>query len=214
MSTRRSPDAHSRRRWAGWLDCPPWCRLPCLFVLLLIAALPKAGAADDDRRADRARQQRDLAARFDTEERACRQQFVVTACVDDVRSRRRAALKPLRDEELRIEEADRRRQAEARRAAVAQKQRALAERGDEPPARTPAAPASGPEQRGPWRAPPATGPDESRAAAAARAQSAERRQAQAIEAQQRIARKQAEQREKGKAAAALPDPSAASAPRR
>jgi colicin import membrane protein len=180
-----------------------------------VAAGPSGEQASAPRtRADIVARQRTLKAEFDEEERACRQRFVVTACVDDVRTRRRAALAPLRDAELRLEEAERRQQAEVRRAAVAEKQRAQAERGPEPaPAR--AASAAAPQPRSPWRVPSiAARSDEAASAAAARAQASQRRQAQAEAAQARIAKRQAEQAKKGQAAAPLPAPEAASAARR
>jgi len=175
-----------------------------------------SGNDEGQKRADITQQQRDLKTRFDSEERECRQQFIVTACVDSVRSRRRAALAPLRDEELRLDEIQRRLQAEKRRAAIADKQRALAERGAEP---APVAPAASRESakapRGAWRAPePKPDRDAEATAAADRVQASARRQAQAAEAQARVTRRQAEQAKKGKAAAPLPDPSASGAARR
>ena len=62
------------------------------------------------------------------EEVACGERFAVTACRDDVRRRRREALGPLRERELRLEEAERRARAEERRRFVAAKQAAAAER--------------------------------------------------------------------------------------
>jgi hypothetical protein len=183
--------------------------------MLLTFASGAASAANSSpearERADINRQQRELKARFDSEERACRQQFVVTACVDSVRSRRREALAPLRNEELRLDEVQRQRQAAARSAAIADKQRALAERGAEPPPVALAASrAPGMAPRSPWRNAVAKPPDrdEEAAAAAARVQASARRKIQADQAQERIARRQAEQAKKGKAAAPLPPPSA------
>jgi hypothetical protein len=69
-----------------------------------------------------------LLQRFAAEERACVDRFAVTACIDEVRARQRAALEPLRAQELRIDEVERQRRADERRAAVAQKQAELARR--------------------------------------------------------------------------------------
>ncbi len=52
----------------------------------------------------------------------CNERFAVTACVDDVRQRRRAALAAPRARELALDDAERRSRAAARRQAVKEKQ--------------------------------------------------------------------------------------------
>lgn len=92
---------------------------------LVTALLPaKADEARQRLLAERAA----LLLHFAAEERACVDRFAVTACIDEVRARQRAALEPLRAQELRIDEVERQRRAEERRAAVAQKQAELARR--------------------------------------------------------------------------------------
>ena len=224
MSIHRLPELPMQRRHALW----PLAML-CLVCLLVVrvslaaevpAAPATAGAVANtsgglDSRAAINRQERALMAQYDAEVRACQQRFVVTSCVDDVRTRRRAALAPLRDAALRLAEAERRQQANLRRAVVERKQRAQAERGPEPaPAPAPAASGAAMRPRSPWHAPSAGPRDDAASAAIERAQAARRRQAQGEATQARIARRQAEQAEKGQAAAPLPPMPAPSAAQR
>jgi len=93
-----------------------------LFLLLFASAC--AAAERGDFTAERKR----LQAAFAAEERQCHQRFAVTACVDDVRQRRRAALAAPRAQELAADDAERLQRAQARREAVARKQKEAAER--------------------------------------------------------------------------------------
>lgn len=92
-------------------------------VLLLLGGL----SAASDRGAISAERKR-LEAAFAAEEAQCRERFAVTACVDDVRQRRRAALASPRAQELALDDADRLQRAQVRREAVARKQKEAAER--------------------------------------------------------------------------------------
>ena len=87
--------------------------VPCGALWLLTSA---AGWAQAEDKGQRLAERQALVERFADEERACSQRFAVTSCVDEVRSRRRAALAPLRERELRLEEAERNRRAAERRA--------------------------------------------------------------------------------------------------
>ena len=97
-------------------------RLLPLFLLLLGGVCSAA-----DRGAITAERQR-LEATFAAEEAQCRERFAVTACVDDVRQRRRAALARPRAQELALDDVERQQKALARREAVARKQKEAAER--------------------------------------------------------------------------------------
>lgn len=142
-------------------------------------------------RIDAARQM--LAERYRREEADCLQRFAVTACVDDVRTRHREALAPLREQELQLDEADRQERAANRRAAIAIKQQAAA-LGPvptvpvEPRIRQPAVPAT------PMPAPrAAVDPAGRDAKAAERVQAARLRRESARAAQDRVARRLADQ---------------------
>ncbi len=206
-------------------------RRPDALRALLVAGLVMSSltvpARADETRQQLARERVALEQRFADEERACAARFAVHACVDEVRARRRAALAPLRDQELRLEDAERRRRAEERRAAVARKQAEAAQRPPLPPEaslppREPAAPASSPPvvETLPPRA---QGPSAQEAAEAARRaeglqQARERADAAEARIRQRRERQQAELAAKGRQPDTLPRPagpaSAASAARR
>jgi hypothetical protein len=176
--------------------------------------LPLVGlAAGDERAAILAERQAQL-ARFAAEERACASRFVVNACLDDVRLRRREALEPLRERELQLDQSERLKRAEERRAAIAAKQGAAGAaraggastapqlRVREPAPLLPTRPAREPEAA------------DRAAEAAARARDAEQRRAEALAAQQRVQQRQAEREAAGKKSEPLPLPAGASAPRR
>jgi len=199
--------------------------LALVLLLPLLAGEATAGAAADAERARIAAERQVLVERFAREERECHQRFAVAACLDDVRSRRRAALAPLRARELQLDDAERQQRAAERRAAIEAKQRLQA-------ARPPVAPA--PEVR--VRRPPpqasaasaasaasvvsaasaasaASAPRhvaseaQARAAKAAeRAQAAQRRREAAAAGRARIERRVAEREAAGKVAAPLPVP--------
>ncbi len=183
---------------------------------LLLALVPLLCAAAGDERAAIVAERSQLAERYAAEERTCADRFAVNACVDDVRARRRAALQPLRERELRLDQAERQQRAEERRAAIAAKRQAAAAR--------PAAAASAqlrvrePAPQRPAAAPrPARSRDEAARAAeaAARARESEQRREEAQAAQQRVQQRQLERELSGKRSEPLPLPApAGSAPRR
>lgn len=178
------------------------------------------------------------------EEAACRERFAVTACLDDVQRRRRDALAPLRERELRLDESERRARAEERRRAVAAK---LAAAASTPPASpgssaraAQAAPASGsaadatrtaasvsasaaapsvasrpaPILRVRRAAGSASATAARDAEASERVRDAERRREQTEVVRERIERRQAEREAAGRRSDPLPRPGAASLPAR
>lgn len=178
------------------------------FIVLVLAAAP-AGATDDERTRI-AQQRRAVSASFDAQERACAKRFTVTVCIDEVRARRRAALAPLRERELQIDDAERQQRATERRAAVAARQRAAKQRqlGAAVPQirlREPAqrASAAAPAVKAPRRD---SSPDSRAAEAAAHVRASQQRQADIAAEQARVAGQLAERAATGKAAAALPVP--------
>lgn len=106
-------------------------------LFLLILLLPALGHT-----ADRGGERQRLEAAFAAEEAQCRERFAVTACIDDVRQRRRIALAGPRAQALAQDDADRLQRAQARREAVARKQKQAAERPvvEPEPAREPRLP--------------------------------------------------------------------------
>lgn len=155
-----------------------------------------------------------IEAQFNAEMAACRQRFVVTACLDDARQRRRDALIAPRAEELTLDDIQRRERAAVRREVIQAKQREAASR--------PAAPlaASAPGERvrpGPsaatstpatQRVVPGAAASAAQASARQRANAARERQAQIEATQARIRERQAERLREGKVAAPLPVPAA------
>jgi colicin import membrane protein len=200
-----------------------------MWIALALAASVLPVQADDARQrlvAERAA----LQQRFAAEERACADRFAVTACIDEVRSRQRAALAPLREQELRIDEVERQRRADERRAAVEKKQADVARRPMPAPApelrlREPAVAASAAQAAPAGAEPPRravapsrdAAPESAEAAQRARSLQEARERAEAAEA--RIRERRARQKEalaaKGRQPDSLPRPGAtASAPAR
>jgi colicin import membrane protein len=191
-------------------------RLWTLLLVCLAMAGALAAVPPDAERARIADERRAVLATFESQELACQARFAVTACLDELRARRRQALAPLRERELQIDAIERKQRGLERQAAVAAKQRAVV-------ARLQAAEAA-PAASGPAREPPAAGmagstPSvghrgegaEARATkAAVNVQSARKRQAEVQAGQARVARRQAERNARGKddAHLALPGPSA------
>ncbi len=192
------------------------CWLLCMWLGVSLGVSSLAWADDAGELARIASQRQVLHERFAEEERACRSRFVVTACLDDVRARQREALAPLRERELRLADEGRQQRAAQRRGDIAAKQQAAQARPAVPPASAsrPRQPTPGAPQPPPR---PAPHPEDSAARdaqAQARVHAAERRREQAKAAQARVARRLAEQQVRGKAAQALPPPTAASSPAR
>lgn len=184
--------------------------LACLIVAL--GATPAQAQLERERiAAERAA----ATARFAEQERACRERFVVTACVDAARKEERLTLARLHRAELVLDEGERR-EAGARRRQILQERAAAQEaRASEPaePHREKARTAPAPN------APAASHPQRP-AASAAEQRASEQRNEAAFEARARSARAHRESVERrnalraseGKVAAPLPVPSGASAP--
>ena len=178
--------------------------LPALFLCSAMAwaqnAVSERARIDDERR--------QVEARYAAEEADCRQRFFVTSCIDEAKARRREALDTLRQQELQLDDAERKRRAaermqaiEARRAEAAARPQAASQ--PEPVIRVPpaAAVASMPELTAPRRAAPSASEAE---AAASRAAAAERRRAEAAARQARIAEREAARASEGQRSAPLP----------
>ena len=195
-----------------------------LFVTLLLVPGPALlAAAPDGERTRLVAERRVLSERFATEESACAKRFAVTACVDDTRARRRAALAPLRERELRLDEAERQQRGADRRAAIASKVAAAASRPvvAEPGAAASAASASvaaattpvvrlralGAAASSAARVPRLKEDEAARAAQAAqRVREAEARQQETTATQERIERRLADRAKKGLKSDPLPLP--------
>lgn len=185
------------------------------FVALLM--LPGLAWAQGSERDRLVAERQGLLDRYAAEERACRERFVVTACVDGLRARRRLALQPLRERELALDDAERRQRASDRRSArLARPQRSA------PLQAAPASAAEVPVEAGAAAAlavPPGSAsvgrPDVPHAGdsttgralqAAERARAAAKRAAMLEAAPAEVARRQAQRAASGKAALPLPVP--------
>lgn len=214
-----SPVALAVAGMASCRRCLRKCLRACFLASAMVCALFKAhaepAAATDVqlREQQRARIQAERArieAKFAAELAECQQRFVVTACVDGARQRRREALAAPRTEALTLDDLERRERAEARRVAIEAKQREAAARV-EPAASVPAGRV---RPEAPATASPPRPSDPAAAASAAAAQAQQRaaaareRQAEIQATQARIRARQAERLRDGKVAAPLPVPAA------
>ncbi len=103
--------------------------------LLPICGLLAGGSvlADDRQERTRIARERDEATlRFQQRQRECEQRFAVTACVDEARAEHRQALLRLRGQESVLDEAERKRRAAQRMAAIREKVSAEAARDASP----------------------------------------------------------------------------------
>jgi hypothetical protein len=155
--------------------------------------------------------------RFDAEEAACSQRFAVTPCVDGVRERRRAALAAWREQELRLDEAERRERARRRLEEIAARAAAVASAsatslpqdgaaGPRAAAASAGVPAASASSAGASKAPADS------AAAPRRAQAARQRRQDADEARRRIEEREADRAARGRVTAPLPVPPGANSP--
>ncbi len=187
--------------------------LRCLIAVCL--SLGQAAVRADDSSAQRQRlaaERATIEARFRADEAACRERFVVTPCVDEAKAARREALARLRQQELVLDDADRRQRALNRQRDIADKRAlsaaqavsaaaATADASAPLPARAPmAAPAAA--QAEPAASRPAL--DGGADAVARRAEKSVQRQDQARERQQRIEQREREHQKKGQKSAPLP----------
>ena len=180
-------------------------------LLLLMLVAQHAFAASDSARAQIAAERRAVEVRFHQTEQACRERFGVTACVEQAKAERRSALAGLRERQMRLDDADRRRRAAERLEAIEAKRSEAASR----PA---AAPASAAASRaatgaghgsGPAARTPANGQAAAQRAAAQRAAAADVRRQQAASERDKIAQRVKQRAEQHKNAAPLPPPASA-----
>ena len=177
-------------------------------MVAILAALIGSGltvAAPQERAELRAERNR-LTEAFSKEERACSEQFLVTACQDEVRARRREALAPVRERELRLDEAERQAKAQQRRQTIAAKQALAASQPaarPSPPVRVRSAALAASV---PAREPRQLDTGDRASAAATRLRELEAQRQQAVQAQQRVGRREAERLANGRKALALPTP--------
>lgn len=98
---------------------------PRILFLVLCSLMLGGGLAHGDTVPDEAaqrlriaREQADIEARFDERELACQSRFAVTDCVEAARRERREALRRLREQSLKLDDADRKRRAAERLRAI------------------------------------------------------------------------------------------------
>jgi hypothetical protein len=190
----------------------------CCWLLPICGLLALAPAHADDRqeRARIARERAEATQRFEQRQQECEQRFAVTACVDEARAEHRQAMLRLRSQESVLDEAERKRRASQRMAAIRDKVSAEAARDAAPRPVRPAPPMNVTAPRQKPAAPPAparpasaaSSPDRSAQEARSR-ERFEKRQREAQAHRDEAARRQAEREQPGKTKVApLPDPAA------
>ncbi|MBC7955054.1 MAG: hypothetical protein H7Y33_04170 [Cytophagales bacterium] len=100
---------------------------------LLLAACGLAHASDEAQRSELRRQRAAIEAEYAQRDQACRQQFVVTPCLERSRTDKQSALQSARTQELALDDAQRRQRAQAQSQRVTEKTEAAQVRGDKPP---------------------------------------------------------------------------------
>ncbi len=98
-------------------------------LLSLLMVLPAAGGATGTEESEQGRihqEQRVLDRELATELQDCRSRFAVSNCSEQAQRRHRSASKPLREQQLRLEDQERQHRASLRRATIADKARAAA----------------------------------------------------------------------------------------
>ena len=196
---------------------------PRVFLLLaallgVVAASAEPGGDAAAREQARARIQAErtrIEAQFNADVAECQQRFVVTACVNEARQRRRDALAAPRAEGLALDDMERHARAVARREALQAKQREAAAQAapalsaSAPLTRVrPASPAATAASGAHRRRSPASAASAAEAAAQERSDATRERQAEIEAAQVRIRARQAERLREGKVVAPLPVPGA------
>ncbi|MGY4829383.1 hypothetical protein ACVNIS_12465 [Sphaerotilaceae bacterium SBD11-9] len=179
-------------------------------VVWPLLALCGLAHADDEAERAQIRQQREsIETRYVQQQEACRKQFVVTSCLEKARLDRVKALKPLREQEATLDDAQRRERAQALSQRMAEKAKAAEAReaGQTPkspkppkPAKAGSAPASAKKPSTQSPAAKASAPDRS---------AEEQRNREAYEARQReiqAHREEVEKRNAERAARKAPTP--------
>lgn len=190
-----------------------------LVVALLSTLVGMAHAAEGSAERERIATERAAAkARLAEQERSCREQFVVTACVEAAQREERATLTRLRRAEQVLDDAQRREAAARRRQSIqergaGQAARASAAAASEPQHRTEPRPAPAPHPVLPARGEPAPVDQGARRAAEQRNEAEFNDRARAARAHRdEVEKRNAARAASGKAAAPLAAPSGASAP--
>jgi len=193
----------------------------CGFVCILPACAAPADASAESR-AEIQKERQALLEGFGREEAACQKRFAVSSCVNDVQVRRRAALTPLREREMQLNEEQRRLRSQEREAArlarlkahesqaQAQAQAQALDPGRADPTRTGRAAVPLPRSVSPRSA--ASDTAQREAEAADRVRAAQQRRDEAKATQVEVARRLAQRKSEGKQQTALPTPGAASIP--
>lgn len=192
------------------MSTKPASRLRLGGLAAMLTALMGFAIAAPQERAQLRAERHQLSETFAREERACALQFMVTACLDDARARRREALAPLRERELSLDEAERRAKADQRRLAIAAKQALAASQPAASPVRVRSTPATG-SVPATAREPRLSEAVDRATAAAARARALEEQHLGAVQAQQRVVRREAARLAVGRKAAPLPTPASSAA---
>jgi len=113
-------------------------------LLALAAALASHARAAESEQSRINQERAEIEATYSERERACRDRFVVTSCIDDAKRDRRRGLDALRARQLKLDEESRRERTAARRAELAAKASEDARREQERAARAASAPADAP----------------------------------------------------------------------
>ncbi len=185
-----------------------WSLGAALLLLCATQAAQAAQASPSEERARILRQRGELKARFDADEAACRSRFGVTGCINDVKARRRDAMNVLREQELQLNEAERKERSAARLQALeAKRQQAAARPPAPPPPLAVTRPAGGAGSAPVLREPRRPRDDAADAQAAARrAAAAGQRLQDAADDRAKIAAREAERARNPKKSAPLPLP--------
>ena len=117
-----------------------------LGALAALAALPALAAGETPERERLAEERRAIEQRYDAQEAECRQRFVVTSCVEEMRRERRSALADVTARQIALDDAERQRRAQLRRERIERKsaRRAAEAEASGASAAGPSAPASAP----------------------------------------------------------------------
>jgi len=101
-------------------------------AVLLVAACGLAHAGDEAQPDELRRQRAAIETEYAQRDQACRQQFVVTPCLERSRLDKQAALQGVKAQELALDETLRRQRAQAQSQRVVEKKRVAREREDKP----------------------------------------------------------------------------------
>ena len=179
-------------------------------LLLLVSC--KTAWADDAATREQIRQDREaIEMRHSLQEQKCRQQFVVTPCLEKVRAAKQKALKALRTQEDALDEAQRRQRSLEQARRVSDKARAAEARESASAAREPKSPRVAAPMPAKLPAPPRVPAPDRSAAEKQRREAFEARRSEIQEHRQAVEKRNAE-RATRKPAKPLPVPASAGLP--